>query len=503
VSDQVRSFPDQPSLRYLKLEAKRRLSAGEFATLHDAQLAIAREHGLPSWATLKRFVESQSAAASPALDQIRWVIARFAGASGPGWVAPDEDELREHFTSHFLTAIPAAQLVSTIAGQAGVLRGELAVTVETPQHAQAQIGGLQIEAAAEPEPPHQLAMLRVYPIGRRVVDPRVAEPSSRTTGDVPAAAREAADTALAELGLPGLVLAGLGPDGAAWVLARGWADLDRDQRLRPDHQFPAYSITKLVTATTVLRLVADGWLSLDDRANDHLRAIQLANGAVTVRDLLRHTGGVDSPAELFAGTVPELRSLTGPVFGCGGERGVFAYSNGGYAALGQLVADVSGAPYPEVAARLVLSPLGLDRSFFPERWPDPGQGPVTGFLLKAEGSFQSAPDQICTLTAAGGLWSTAADLVRFGWAWRALLPADLAREALRPQAARPDSGVQVGFGWHINQGRRVAGHAGGGEGGASSLIVSDDGARVHVALTNRLIPIEPVNARVLRALDGS
>jgi CubicO group peptidase (beta-lactamase class C family) len=371
------------------------------------------------------------------------------------------------------------------------------------RHAQAQVGGLQIEAAAEPEPPHRLAMLRVYPIGRRVSDPRVAAPSSRTVGDVPAAALETADTALAELGLPGLVLAGLGPDGAAWAVARGWADLVRDRLLRPDHRFPAYSITKLVTATTVLRLVADGWLSLDDPANDHLRTIRLADGAVTVRDLLTHTGGVDSPAELFAGTVPELRSLTGPVLGCGGERGVFAYSNGGYAALGQLAADVSGAPYPEVATRLVLSPLGLGQSFFPDRWPDPGQGAVTGYLLEAEGSFQPALEEVCTLTAAGGLWSTAADLVRFGRAWRALLPAELAREARRPQAARADTGVRVGFGWHVNQDRGVAGHAGGGQGGASSLIVSADGERVHVALTNRLIPVEPVNASVLRALDGS
>ena len=30
-----RSLPVRPSLRFLKLEAKRRLAAGEFATLHD------------------------------------------------------------------------------------------------------------------------------------------------------------------------------------------------------------------------------------------------------------------------------------------------------------------------------------------------------------------------------------------------------------------------------------------------------------------------------------
>ena len=57
---QPRGLPEHPSLRYLKIEAKRRLAAGEFATLHDAQLAIAREHGLPSWAALKAHIESQT-----------------------------------------------------------------------------------------------------------------------------------------------------------------------------------------------------------------------------------------------------------------------------------------------------------------------------------------------------------------------------------------------------------------------------------------------------------
>ena len=49
----TRPLPGRPSLRYLKLEAKRRLAAGEFPALHDAQLAIAWEYGQPSWTALK------------------------------------------------------------------------------------------------------------------------------------------------------------------------------------------------------------------------------------------------------------------------------------------------------------------------------------------------------------------------------------------------------------------------------------------------------------------
>jgi CubicO group peptidase (beta-lactamase class C family) len=528
MSDPLRQFPHQPSLRYLKLEAKRRLAAGEFATLHDAQLVIAREHGLSSWTALKQHVESQAASqptgpATYALDQVRWVIARFAAADQAGWVAPDEDELRAHFTERFLTAIPAAQLISTLSGQAASLREELAVTAVNDQHVQAELPGIQIQASTETEPPHRLAMLRAFPDGRRITDPRLAMATSRTAGHGPAAAHEIADATLAELALPGLVLAAFGPaapapdapdpaapapaaprntdrtGGAEWVVARGWADLDHERALRPDHRFPAFSITKLVTAVAVLRLVADGAVQLDAPANGYLRDLQLAAPEVTVRELLTHTSGADSPDLLFAEEVPALLALTGPVLGCSGPRGTFEYSNGGYAVLGQLIADVSGLPYRDAATQLVLHPLAMSQSWYPVRWPA-GPDAVTGYDL-ADLAF-SATAEICTLPAAGGLWSTAADLLRFARGWRELLPAELAAEALRPQLTRPD-GVQVGLGWIVNQKRGVHGHAGGGRGGASSLIVAAGGDRVHVALTNRLIPIEPVNARVLKALTGS
>lgn len=58
--DVPRSLPDRPNLRHLKLEAKRRLAAGEFATLNEAQASIAREYGQPSWTALKQLVSRLS-----------------------------------------------------------------------------------------------------------------------------------------------------------------------------------------------------------------------------------------------------------------------------------------------------------------------------------------------------------------------------------------------------------------------------------------------------------
>jgi CubicO group peptidase (beta-lactamase class C family) len=483
LSDQSRQLPSTPNLRFLKVEAKRRLAAGEFTTLHDAQLAIAREHGFSSWTALKVAVDGEQ---SPALRHVRWLVTRFAQARRPEWTAPDESEIRAHFHDRFLAAVPLEKLITNLRALAVPEPAELMVTHASPAAVRAQVGDLRIEASAEAEPPHRFAALRLYPLGNRVTDQRVADPVTVTEGDVPTRALELATESLTELGLPGLVLAG-----DSWSLARGWADLATGEPLRVDHRFPAHGITKLITSTVVLRLVAEGRIGLDASANAYLRSMRLADDEVTVREILTHTGGVVSPTEQFADRVPDHIELGAVV-----ERGTFAPSNGGYAVLGQLVADVTGAPFPDAAEALVLAPLGMRDSSFPTSWPD--SGAVHGHHLADDGSFEPAPPQVSILPAAGGLWTTAADLVRFGTGWSALPPTELAQDAVRPHAAQRAAGADVGLGWLCNTSAGVYGHAGAGQGVATSLIVRVDNGAVTIALTNRLVPIEPVNARLNR-----
>jgi CubicO group peptidase (beta-lactamase class C family) len=509
-----RALPGRPNLRYLRVEAKRRLTAGEFATLHDAQTAIAREHGQPSWAALKQVIlagrDGQPAPDGHALAQLRWVISRFSGADETGWVAPGEDELRLHFSSGFLDALPPARLVEVIGKLAADLRGDLVVIGQAPLEALVELNGVQYIAAVEAEPPHRLTGLRGLPMGTRVRDPRTATPAPpRTRGDVPAAVAALADQAVAELGLPALLLAGRDPARPEpWILAQGWADLDRGEPLTPGHRFPAPGVTALVTTTAVLRLVADGGVGLDRPANDHLRAVRLADDTITVRELLSHTAGVDDPTELYAHAVADLATLMGPVIGCGGPRGVIRPSNGGIAVLGQLVADVTALPYADAATQLVLAPLGLRDSSFPARPADVGPGAVTSYNLGLEGIFEPIPAVVSTLEAVAGLWSTGADLVRLGLRWSSLLPESLAHEALTPQAppalqvppAPPaERALGVGLGWLISPRGDLATHAGGGLEGTADLTIRIRDNRLHVVLTSRLIPINSIDVALLRA----
>lgn len=470
--DEFRDLPDNPSIRHLKLQAKRRLAAGEFRTLHDAQLALAREHGMRSWPELKRHVAAAAAEECHALEQTRWVLQRYAGADAAGWIPPSLGELSEHFTELFLRVVRPETLAETLGSVAAELRQDLIPVEADTRRLRASIGGMRVEAVSEQTSPYRLAGLRIYPGGGIVTDPRAARPPVTSVGPVPEQVSGRIEESYAELGLVGVIAAGDrgdAPGAAAWAYARGWAGLERGVQLRPDHRFPAYAITKLVTSTAVLCLVARGAIGLDDPVGNGLRSLSLADGAVTVRELLSHTGGVDDPPSVWADSVADVASVFGTVVGCSGPRGEFAYSNGGYAVLGQLVADIVGSSFAEAATRLVLEPLGMLDSWFPDRTPSsdsPGSpGPVTGYRLTEDGIFEPEPPPTTfMLQAAGGLWCTAADLVRFGSTWHTLLPGELVEQALRPHAARDGSGQEIGLGWLLHYPNEVVGHAGAGQG---------------------------------------
>jgi len=137
-----------------------------------------------------------------------------------------------------------------------------------------------------------------------------------------------------------------------------------------DTVFDLASLTKVVaTAPSVMALVEDGTVRLQDRVVKHIPEFASGGGArdqVTVEELLTHRAGLapDDPMALYVGTPQEIfeRKYRQPLVAAPGSK--FLYSDVGYEVLGELVERVSGLPLDEYAHKHVFAPLGMKETGF-------------------------------------------------------------------------------------------------------------------------------------------
>lgn len=160
------------------------------------------------------------------------------------------------------------------------------------------------------------------------------------------------------------------------LLSKGYriADATTSTTVDPEvHRFPVASITKVFTAIAILQLAEEGKLSLDDSIRQHLDGIELDDrlGAITIAHLLSHTAGFEERDLGYIALAPELpaRSRAEQLSAVLPRQvrppgDAIAYSNAGYALLGEIVAQVSGQAYEDYVKEHVLWPLGMTRSGF-------------------------------------------------------------------------------------------------------------------------------------------
>jgi CubicO group peptidase (beta-lactamase class C family) len=189
---------------------------------------------------------------------------------------------------------------------------------------------------------------------------------------------------LQRLRIPAVSIAVVRGGGLAWAHAWGVAAAGRPDPVTPRTLFQAGSISKPVAAMCALRLAAQGRLDLDADVNEVLVAWKVpANHGwqprVSVRQLLSHTAGLtvhgfpgyplDQPAPSLvevlqgSGNTPPVRVGTIPGL-------QFSYSGGGYCVLQQLLVDLTGLAFPELAQELVLGPLGMGDSSYQQPLPE-------------------------------------------------------------------------------------------------------------------------------------
>jgi CubicO group peptidase (beta-lactamase class C family) len=119
----------------------------------------------------------------------------------------------------------------------------------------------------------------------------------------------------------------------------------------PDHRFRWASVTKMVTALTVLIAAERGLITLDDEAGPP---------GSTVRHLLAHASGLG-----FEGSM----TLAAP-----GRRRM--YSNVGFDTVAAHVSTRAGESFEAIMRAWVLEPLGMDRTTLDERPSQGLHGPI-------------------------------------------------------------------------------------------------------------------------------
>lgn len=169
----------------------------------------------------------------------------------------------------------------------------------------------------------------------------------------------------------------------------------------PGDRFQVGSLSKLVCATALARLVEQEEITLDDPIRRWLPGLQLADEQVaervSVRHLLLHRGGWqgdfyddfgggDLALRAYVASLVQLPQLV-PL------DSAFSYSNSGFGLLGHLIAECVGLSFEQAVEALVLGPLGLGESGY----PDAGDRPADLFRSAHPG---------------GGFRSTVEDLLR-------------------------------------------------------------------------------------------
>lgn len=178
------------------------------------------------------------------------------------------------------------------------------------------------------------------------------------------------------------------------VSASGLADRTTKRRVTADDPVRVASITKLVVALGVMRMVEAGSLDLDRDVSDYLgwrlRNPGFPETPVTLRMLLSHTAGVRDAndyrvplgktvqAALADPKAWELKHAPGQYF---------AYSNLNFPIIGGAMEKVSGERFDALMQRLVLKPLKINACF---NWPTCSDARVARavVLYHADGSVR-------------------------------------------------------------------------------------------------------------------
>lgn len=304
----------------------------------------------------------------------------------------------------------------------------------------------------------------------------------------------AIDRAIAEKRIVGAVVAVARNGQIVYRRAAGLSDREAGTRMREDAIFRLASITKPIVTATLMRLVEDGVLTLDDPVTRWLpdfrpRIEDGSEPAITVRQLLTHTSGLSyrfiEPADSAYARLDVSDGLDQPGLSIDANLGrlqqvALLFRPGtnwryslGIDVLGAVIAKASNKTLPEAVRDTVLAPLELTDTDFevsdPARLVTPyADGRPEPVRMKdgteipiGENVARFAPSRALDLASypsgGAGMVGTADDILRFLETVRAggapILKQEtvvaMMKDQVGAQAQAQGPGWGFGYGWAV------------------------------------------------------
>ncbi len=313
----------------------------------------------------------------------------------------------------------------------------------------------------------------------------------------------------------GTVLVASGDD-IVFTRAYGKADVSQDIDNDLDTIYRIGSVAKQFTAAIALRMVEAGTLDIEAPITTYLPDYPRPQGdRITLHMLLSHTSGIPSytalpmyqhnkarpePPQQFIEKFASLDLEFEP-----GSR--FQYSNSGYYLLGVILERVAGRDLATLLRTELLDPLELHDTGYDDA-PLAGQRRARGYTWNGETHEPETPVDPSKIFAAGMMYSTAKDLLRWTRALHAGTPFREADThlAMTELPAGKDSNYQFGLGIVTRdiagRSRVGAGHGGGLEGFQSSVVYIPDEQWTVVVLCNSGDEVGPLADSLMSTLAG-
>lgn len=203
------------------------------------------------------------------------------------------------------------------------------------------------------------------------------------------------------------------------VLADGYgiADVAASVPATGNTMFPIGSVSKMFAAVAVMQLVDQGLIDLEKPLVQYLPSFRMADARydqITVKMLLNHTSGIPGTRYTSAETTVAVPGYAEAVFASlanqrlKADPGAFAvYCNDAWTLCDPLVAAVAKMSYVDWVKQNIFEPLGMKNSTFAlAPLPD-------GSYAKAYRSGVALPQEYVNVDAAGGIYSTPADMAAF------------------------------------------------------------------------------------------